>query len=69
MAAKTSDTANTRIYNTIRRLGKATRVQISRENPDYATEYIRHCLANLVDDGKIVKDDKRNWPPVYKVVE
>ena len=64
-----SEAATVKIFNTVRRLGKATRVQINRECPEYSTEYIRHILGNLVDDRKIVKDDKRNWPPVYRVVE
>lgn len=66
--AGTAPLAQKKVYNIIARTGKATRVQINKECPEFSTEYIRQVLGCLVADGKVIKD-RREWPPVYRVVE
>lgn len=66
--AGTAPAAQKKVYNIIARTGRATRVQINRECPEFSTEYIRQVLGCLVSEGRVIKDDKREWPPVYRVV-
>ena len=68
MVTNISHNGQERIYKRIKESGNITMLQIRRAFPDLSTTYINSCVSALVRDGRILKDDKKNWPPVYMAV-
>lgn len=68
MTTNISANGKERVYKQIVAHGNTTMLQLRRAIPDLSTDYISVCVSQLIRDGRILKDDKKNWPPVYMAV-